>query len=256
MKIIRNKLNTVIITIVVLTVISTLYTSCSLQKRVHNKGFHIEKIFTSNDNSSKEQSKSRRTSNPITLRPFSQNKTSVWGEYSNKQDFEFAPTYSTIVMTKSVAAHATTASNGDSCDVIVFKNGEQINAIVLEISDNEVKFRECDKPNGPVFVKQRSSIVRINYPNGTSTVISSDRYVSFGQSNHNGEKDPNDRSLLVTVLLWAFVGTLGIHRMYLGHYGIGILYLLTGGLCGIGWLIDGIMLITGELKPKNGKYVN
>ena len=40
--------------------------------------------------------------------------------------------------------------------------------------------------------------------------------------------------------LWclAFVGLAGIHRIYLGKYGTGILYLLTFGLFGIGQFVD------------------
>jgi hypothetical protein len=40
--------------------------------------------------------------------------------------------------------------------------------------------------------------------------------------------------------LWClfFVGLGGIHRIYLGKYGTGILWLLTGGLLGIGQFID------------------
>lgn len=47
-----------------------------------------------------------------------------------------------------------------------------------------------------------------------------------------------------------FLGGLGIHRFYLGYPGIGILYLLTAGLCGIGVLVDFIMIITGSLTKK------
>jgi hypothetical protein len=40
--------------------------------------------------------------------------------------------------------------------------------------------------------------------------------------------------------LWClvFVGLAGIHRIYLGKYGTGILYLLTFGLFGIGQFVD------------------
>jgi TM2 domain-containing membrane protein YozV len=47
-----------------------------------------------------------------------------------------------------------------------------------------------------------------------------------------------DRSLGLAYVLWFFFGLLGIHQFYLGKVGRGILYLLTGGVLGIGWLID------------------
>lgn len=46
-------------------------------------------------------------------------------------------------------------------------------------------------------------------------------------------KDPT-----VVLLISIFLGTLGIDRFMIGDIGIGILKLLTGGLCGILTLID------------------
>lgn len=62
------------------------------------------------------------------------------------------------------------------------------------------------------------------------------------------------KSQLVALLLVIFLGYLGIHRFYLGYTGIGILMLLTGGLCGILVLIDFIRIIIGDLGPKGGSY--
>ena len=50
----------------------------------------------------------------------------------------------------------------------------------------------------------------------------------------------------VAFLLCFFLGYFGAHKFYEGKVGMGILYILTFGLFGIGWLIDCIALL---LKP-------
>jgi hypothetical protein len=62
------------------------------------------------------------------------------------------------------------------------------------------------------------------------------------------------KSQLVALLLVILVGTLGIHRFYLGYTWQGIVQLLTLGGCYIWWLIDLVRVITGSLKPKYGDY--
>jgi TM2 domain-containing membrane protein YozV len=44
-------------------------------------------------------------------------------------------------------------------------------------------------------------------------------------------------SKTVGYLLWIF-GFTGAHRFYLGKIGTGLLWLVTGGLFGIGWIYD------------------
>lgn len=55
----------------------------------------------------------------------------------------------------------------------------------------------------------------------------------------------------VAFFLCLFAGYLGVHRFYEGKIGSGVLYMLTGGLFGIGWLID---LIRIAIAP-NPYYV-
>ena len=58
---------------------------------------------------------------------------------------------------------------------------------------------------------------------------------------------------LVTLLLCIFLGYFGVHRFYTKQIGIGILQLITGGGCGIWWLIDIIMIVTDSYRDGNGK---
>lgn len=47
----------------------------------------------------------------------------------------------------------------------------------------------------------------------------------------------------VSFLLCLFLGYIGAHKFYEGKIGMGILYLFTCGLFGIGWMIDCIALL-------------
>lgn len=59
------------------------------------------------------------------------------------------------------------------------------------------------------------------------------------------------KSWLAALLLCIFLGALGIHRFYVGKIGTGILWLLTGGVFGIGWLVDLILIAVGSFRDAN-----
>ena len=48
----------------------------------------------------------------------------------------------------------------------------------------------------------------------------------------------------IAFFLCLFLGVYGAHKFYEGRIGLGILYLFTGGLFGIGWIVDCICLLT------------
>ena len=62
-------------------------------------------------------------------------------------------------------------------------------------------------------------------------------------------------SRTVALLLCLFLGGIGVHRFYVGKVGTGILWILTGGCFGIGYLVDLIMIIVGSFKDKTGALV-
>lgn len=54
----------------------------------------------------------------------------------------------------------------------------------------------------------------------------------------------------VTTIISVLLGELGIDRFMVGDIEMGVLKLLTGGLCGVLWLID-IFTINKKVKNKN-----
>jgi len=233
-----------------------LFASCSVEKRVHMSGYHIE--WQKSNKSLAQNEKVIRNENLVdqlvineieTLPSQMDNELELFA--SNSNDIILTSTTSDIFKNKKInnLKQVKKVLNTD-CDIIILKNGQEIQAKVLEVGQTEIKYKNCDNQSGPTFSKNKSEIFMIKYPNGTSTVMEESKSNSSSSSNSN----PTDKSLVIAVVLWFFVGILGVHRFYLGHIGMGVLYFLTLGLCGIGLLIDGILFLTGGLKPKNGDY--
>ena len=65
----------------------------------------------------------------------------------------------------------------------------------------------------------------------------------------------SEKDWLTTLLLYIFVGGLGIHRFYVGKIGTGILWLFTAGCFGIGALVDLILIVCGKFTDEEGKLI-
>lgn len=62
----------------------------------------------------------------------------------------------------------------------------------------------------------------------------------------------SSKNRLVALLLCIFLGVMGAHKFYLGKFWVGVVYIFTYGLFGIGWLIDLVTLAAGNPCDKKG----
>ena len=56
-------------------------------------------------------------------------------------------------------------------DVIVKRNGEELQCKILEVSKNEVKYKRWTNQDGPSFAEKKSDIFMIKYENGEKEVV-------------------------------------------------------------------------------------
>ena len=59
-------------------------------------------------------------------------------------------------------------------------------------------------------------------------------------------------SKTAAIIIVILLGELGIHRFMTGKIGTGIIWLLTGGCLGIGWIVDIVKVCTGKFTDKDG----
>lgn len=65
-----------------------------------------------------------------------------------------------------------------------------------------------------------------------------------------GPKKSKTVALILCIL--GFFGLAGLHRMYVGKVGSGILHFFTGGLCMIGTIMDLISILSGGFRDSYG----
>lgn len=114
--------------------------------------------------------------------------------------------------------------------------------------------RYCEYCGTEQSVKQKNQEKRETYQTHTTQTkvyvtktAPESAYSNYGNVSH--------KSRLVVIILWFFFGVLGVHYFYAGRIGMGLLWLITGGFFGIGWIIDIIIILTGSFKDSHGRPI-
>jgi hypothetical protein len=79
-------------------------------------------------------------------------------------------------------------------DIIVKRNGDELQCRILEVSKNEVKYKRWTNQDGPAFSEKKSNIFMIKYENGEKDMIahSSSASESSAISSGMNSVDPNE----------------------------------------------------------------
>lgn len=168
-------MNKIALCLVSLFSILILSSSCSIEKRKYQTGYHIKW----NNNQS------------LTSKKVKTNKIDVKHDSLTLNDPKKLSAENGSIDTEPelIEKDLVTASNDDvihslpqkdiaakyyfseGCDNIILANGEEIAAIVTEVGTEEIRYKKCNTPDGPVYMLKRSEVFMIKYQNGTKDII-------------------------------------------------------------------------------------
>ena len=86
-------------------------------------------------------------------------------------------------------------------------------------------------------------------------VITQEEFDSQKEKLLNSSTTTSTTDWLTLFLQTFFVGVLGVHRFYVGKIGTGFLMLLTLGGLGVWFLVDLILVVTGQFTNKDGEKI-
>jgi hypothetical protein len=190
-------------------------TSCTIDKRMHMDGYHVEWNGSHHDKSNQHAAAAPAT---------------------------------TSLRSEAAEIEIVTADNADQ--LIVAQPAVEAPAMITPSSNASViTVAEAPAANAKIITAATDKSAAVTAPSAENPKDQ----VSKAPEKSKAKAAPAEggKSQVVALVLCIFLGFLGIHRFYLGYTGLGVLYLLTAGLFGIGWLIDIILLIIPNgLTPK------
>jgi len=137
---------------------ATILLSCSVQKRNYRPGFHVEW----KDHSSKSTAnvhalhKARKQSDPKLA-------ATVIDPVNKKKSSDLIASVHSLPVKRLFTGTKTFI---DNCDSIFLRKGEVVLAKVLEINPTEIKYKNCNNPDGPLIIIYKNAVSYIRYANG------------------------------------------------------------------------------------------
>jgi len=144
---------TVFLTLITVLV---LFNSCSVEKRIYRKGYHV---VWNNKHSNEIKKNERLNTTKILL---SQESSAEEAVVSTSREADLLP-----FIRKPIVI-----IDKDTCgDVLLLQNADEIAVKILEIDERNIKYKRCDNVNGPTYSISKSRVALIKYANGTKEVV-------------------------------------------------------------------------------------
>ncbi len=179
-----------------LLVFSLLSSSCSFEKRLYTKGYHLSR-----------NKHSQSQAHPTTIN----HKTEFIQTHQQAAEAEnnltvsanrsakiVSPTIKPLQITGKNNFRSSHSSDvtflDEECDVLVFKTGDEVKAKIFEITPNEIKYKPCDFLDGPMRTVRKSDVFMLKYANGTKEVFSNSNPTPSSNSPSPSSTNPSNQN--------------------------------------------------------------
>jgi hypothetical protein len=124
------------------------------------------------------------------------------------------------------------AATVGACDRIMFTDGSEKQAKILEVGPDEIRYKICDRPEGPVYVTSKSQVFMVVYENGSKEVFE-DQQTPVFKIGDNEEMPPMQKPVKKrkSLAVWALIASLAtfsplyVAAPFVGGIIMGTLYL-------------------------------
>lgn len=200
-----------------LILMGTLLYQCAVQKRLYRNGFYIE-----NQHSKIRLSKLNQQEKSLSL---------PLPDFSLLMDKDtFYHHFQSIIayhknLNSNIGYSTKNKTPYDSCgDKIILKSGEQYKVKIIEISSKEIQYKLCDNFNGPLYVINKSKVLKIIYANGyIEDIFADNKEPNYHASTTNAFdlKNKIEPPAFAPALVFSILSLLGSFT-----FGIGLLSLI------------------------------
>lgn len=161
-------------------------TSCNLhiEKRRYRKGYHVDLSYHQHNRVQPFTNSTSTSLEETTVEPTAlvQNKNSELKDSLAEVATKPVETKKRVLPSKKTTlAVKQHQKRGDHCDIITFMDGTQLEIIVEEISETEIKYKKCNFKEGPSYRTSKVNVKRIDMYNGDVYVPENIKKISNGR---------------------------------------------------------------------------
>jgi len=161
--------------------------NCSLQKRKYQSGYFISLNKNINNLSIAKNEKQKEFN--------VQKKEIKYGDTSFEKDITVSANNKITKIFNNTIKY--NIAFPDSCDEIIYKDGTEIKAKIIEINTSEIHYKRCNLIDGPTFIDKQNKVFMIKYANGKSKMFKkeiADKYYS-GKIKENNQVNTIDKKI-------------------------------------------------------------